>query len=213
VAEANKRSAGQKKERIRETAIDHFGRHGYEETKWADIAAAVGVGPTALYHYYESKRHCLFEIMVDAVNAFRARFERTTCGDHWAAAFISFLSDEFELTDQEIMRLRVLVAYYGRSITATPALPREEAARAALRSATRELEWAWETFLTRGMQTGTIPHADPRLLTRALLGLYNSVWQWYRPDGLVPLNHVRDFIVRRQLAIVGLSEDAARAPS
>ena len=44
------------------TATEYFGRHGYEHTKWADIADAVGVGSTALYHYFESKLHCLYEI-------------------------------------------------------------------------------------------------------------------------------------------------------
>ena len=33
------------------------------------------------------------------------------------------------------------------------------------------------------MRAGVVPEADPRLLTRAILGLYNSIWQWYRPDG------------------------------
>lgn len=206
------RLRGPKRDQIRDTAIDYFGRYGYEETKWADIAAAVGIGPTGLYHYYESKRHCLFEIMVDAVNAFRERFERTIVADDWTAALTAFLSDGFELSEDEILRLRVLVAYYGRSITAILVFQGEEAARSTLRSATRDLESSWEAFLDRGMQTGAIPQADSRLLTRGLLGLYNSVWQWYRPDGLVPLDQVRDFIVSRQLAMVGVPEDAARLP-
>ena len=58
---------GVKRERILEVAIDAFGRYGYEDAKWADVAAAVGIGPTALYHYFESKQHCLYEIMGTAV--------------------------------------------------------------------------------------------------------------------------------------------------
>ena len=37
-----------------QTATERFGRDGYEDTKWAHIAADVGVWPTALYHYFES---------------------------------------------------------------------------------------------------------------------------------------------------------------
>jgi AcrR family transcriptional regulator len=53
-------------------ATQRFGRDGYEDTKWADIAADVGVGPTALYHYFESKQHCLFVILALAIEDFRA---------------------------------------------------------------------------------------------------------------------------------------------
>ena len=65
---------GQRREAILRAATERFGRDGYEHTKWADIAADVGVGPTALYHYFESKQHCLYVIMDEAIEHFRARF-------------------------------------------------------------------------------------------------------------------------------------------
>ena len=68
----------------------------------------------------------------------------------------------------------------------------------------RDLEFAWATFLTRGMEQGVIPQAEPRLLARAVLGLYNSVWHWYRPRGRLTLDEVRDFYVERCLAVAGL---------
>jgi AcrR family transcriptional regulator len=52
-----RRHEGAKRAEILDAATDRFGRDGYEDTKWADIAADVGVGPTALYHYFESKQH------------------------------------------------------------------------------------------------------------------------------------------------------------
>ena len=52
-------------------ATAYFGEHGYEDTKWADVAAAVGIGSTALYHYFESKLHCLYVIMADALESFQ----------------------------------------------------------------------------------------------------------------------------------------------
>ena len=50
---------------------------------------------------------------------------------------------------------------------------------------------------------------DPRLLTRAVLGLYNSVWHWYRPGGTLLLRDVGKFFVSRQLAILGCPPDLA----
>src|SRR3954466_15337290 len=66
---------GAKREDILAAAIERFGRDGYEDTKWADIAADIGVGPTALYHYFGSKQHCLFVILDDAVQRALGRFE------------------------------------------------------------------------------------------------------------------------------------------
>jgi hypothetical protein len=72
----------------------------------------------------------------------------------------------------------------------------------------RDLEFAWATFLTRGMDQGVIPEADARLLTRAILGLYNSVWHWYRPNGIVTLSSVAAFFTDRCLALIGVPPEA-----
>ena len=66
---------------ILDAATRRFGRDGYESTKWADIASDVGVSPTALYHYFESKQHCLFVIMGAALADFHARFEHLAGSD------------------------------------------------------------------------------------------------------------------------------------
>jgi hypothetical protein len=58
------------------------------------------------------------------------------------------------------------------------------------------------------MEQGAIPQSDPRLLARAILGLYNSVWHWYRPRGNLSLEAVRDFFVGRCLVVAGLPEQA-----
>ncbi len=79
-----------KRDEILAAATERFGRDGYEDTKWADIAADVGVGPTALYHYFESKQHCLYVIMDQAIEGFRARFEALTAdGDDPLEALIA----------------------------------------------------------------------------------------------------------------------------
>ena len=52
-----------KRRMILDAAIDNFGGVGFEHTKWATIASQVGIGQTALYHYFESKVHCLLTIM------------------------------------------------------------------------------------------------------------------------------------------------------
>jgi TetR/AcrR family transcriptional regulator, cholesterol catabolism regulator len=194
---------GVKREQILEVATDSFGRQGYDQTKWADVAAAVDIGSTALYHYFESKQHCLYEIMGQALVEFHQRFDRIVeAHDDWTEALVAVLRDSFDLTEQDVLRHRVLVAQLGR-LGSRRSLPREEAARASARARVRELEFSWGTFLARGMQQGLIPESNARLLTRAVLGLYNSVWYWYRPGDTLTLDEVGRFVVARQLAILG----------
>ena len=192
-----------------DVATEYFGQRGYEDTKWADVATAVGIGSTALYHYFESKQHCLYEIMVETITDFRARFDRITSSyDDWTEALVSVLRDSFDLDERDVLRQRVMVAELGR-IGTHRTLPREEAARSQALAIIRDLEFAWGMFLSRGMEQGVVPESDPRLLTRALLGLHNSAWHWYRPGGELTVEELGRFMVGRQLALLGCSPDLA----
>ena len=104
--------------------------------------------------------------------------------------------------------MRVLVAEQGL-VGGSPQLAREEEARELARARTRDLEFAWGTFLARGMEQGLLPEADPRLLTRAVLGSEQqrlALVQARRQHGTV---EVADFFVRCQLAVLGLSPELA----
>jgi TetR/AcrR family transcriptional regulator, cholesterol catabolism regulator len=196
-----------KLDEILAVATERFGRDGYEDTRWADIAADVGVGPTALYHYFESKQHCLYVIMEQAIDDFHARFAKLTARHRDPlVALDAVMRDCFELSDHDVLRNRLLVAEQGL-LSGRRSSPREEQARQAARARTRDLEFAWATFLDRAMQEGAIPEHDPRLLTRAILGLYNSIWQWYRPNGSMALSKVADFFSERTLAMLGIAPD------
>jgi AcrR family transcriptional regulator len=194
-----------RRDEILRAATERFGRDGYEGTKWADIAGDVGVGPTALYHYFESKQHCLYVILDEAIAQFRQRFgELTAAHSDPVAALHAVFADCFELSELDVLRNRLLVAEQGLLATRRTS-PREEQARQAARARTRDLEFEYASFLSNAMQQGAIPPNDPRLLARAVLGLYNSIWTWYRPNGIVELERVAEFYVERMLAVVGAS--------
>ena len=210
---------GVKRDEIINAATRRFGRYGYENTKWADIAADVGVGPTALYHYFESKQHCLFVILGQAMADFRARFEHLADGNRrhpahggpdYLTTLVAVLQDCFRLTEHDIQRNRVVIAEQGLLMNPRQS-PREEQSRQAARQLTRDLERLWAAFLAGAMEQGAIPDSDPRLLARSILGMYNSVWHWYRPNGIVALPGVAEFFVARSLALAGVAPDVAES--
>ena len=203
---------GAKRAAILAAATERFGRDGYEHTKWADIAADVGVGPTALYHYFESKQHCLYVLIDEAIDDFRQRFLTiTAANDDPLVALTAVLHDCFDLTEHEILRNRMLVSEQGL-LVGPSASPREEEARQTARARARDLEFAWASFLSSAMRSGAVPDADARLLTRAILGLYNSIWQWYRPRGTLGLQPIADFYKGRVLAMIGVGPESEDRP-
>ena len=214
-AKRRPRSSRSKRDDIIYAAIEYFGQQGYEYTKWADIAKEVGIGSTALYHYFESKLHCLYEIQADALQADREKFERDHAEhDDFAEALKAVLDAAFELTDHEVLRNRVLVAEQSLAgMHRTSA--REEEARQLARSRMRDLEFAWATFLTRGMEQGAIPRgrpapADPR---RARPATTASGTGTARAAAASRSTEVSDFFVARCLAVAGLPAEAPRGPA
>jgi AcrR family transcriptional regulator len=193
-----------KRAEIVAVATEYFGENGYEDTKWADVAIAVGLGPTALYHYFESKQQCLFEILAEAIEDGIAEFAQLAAGD-FADALPALMRGSFVRSDREVRRARVLVAEQGL-VRHPRAAPREEEARRRAYSLVKEYEAGWRDFLAAGMAAGAIPAVDPDLLARAVIGIHNSVWHWYRPDGRIGLDEVADFYVPRMLAIAGLPQ-------
>ncbi len=205
------RDEGVRRAEILDAAIDRFGRNGYENTKWADIADDVGIGPTALYHYFDSKQHCLYVILDEALGELHERFDAITASHTDPRdALRAVCLDCFELTEREVLRNRVLVAEQALLSHASTS-QREEPARMAGRDRTRALEVAWARFLDDAMRQGAIPERDPRMLARAILGLYNSIWHWYRPDQTLLLPILAEFFVARMLAVAGMPPERVPA--
>jgi AcrR family transcriptional regulator len=184
-------------------ATERFGRDGYETTRWADIAGDVGLGATALYHYFESKQHCLFVILQLALHDYLGRFDRIIADNsRFEDAIRAILRNTFELDHHAVLRNQLLVAESGLLATPRPS-PREDLARRSARESISALERAWAIFLTRGMELGLVREADPQLLGRAILGLYNSIWHWYRVGGVLGLEDLSAFFVEHGLAMAG----------
>ena len=49
---------------------------------------------------------------------------------------------------------------------------------------------------------------EPRLTARAVLGIYNSIWLWYRPAGRVDLDRIASFFRERIFALLGVKRGA-----
>lgn len=190
-----------KRAAILEAAVGCFGEFGYEATKWSTVADRVGIGQTALYHYFESKAHCLLTIMHTELHRSHERFLEATEGVSPAEGLRGALAGAFDVTEHEVLQMRILQNHIGLLETARSS-KREEEARQAARALVHDIEVAWTELLERGMETGDFPRRDAHTLAQAVLGLLVSVWRWYRWGGRLTLNAVRDFYAGCALRMV-----------
>ncbi|MEV1247826.1 TetR/AcrR family transcriptional regulator [Nonomuraea sp. NPDC050022] len=181
-----------KRRAILAAAVKNFGKTGYEATKWSVVADQVGIGQTALYHYFESKAHCLLTIMRLELQRSLEMFTKATADQpDPMEALRAAVRSAYAVSEQNVLQMRIL-----QNNLAILAVPRnskkEEAERLAARELVHGIEAAWTELLERGMAEGVFARRDAHTLALNMLGMIVSVWRWYRPKGLVTLSSVSE---------------------
>jgi AcrR family transcriptional regulator len=175
-------------------AVDCFGETGFEATKWSTVAERVGIGQTALYHYFESKTHCLLTIMRLELQRSHDEFTEATADvADPVEALRAAVRAAYDVSDHEVLQMRILQNHMDL-LSGSRKSKREEAERVAARQLVQLVERDWTNLLVKGMSQGAFPLRDAQLLGASVLGLIVSVWRWYRPSGPTPLSEVSELI-------------------
>ena len=191
-----------KRPAILRAAVELFGELGFEHAKWSAVAERVGIGQTALYHYFESKAHCLLTIMRIELDQSRERFRVATEGLPPEKALAAAVRSAYEVSESEALQIRVLHSNFV--MLANPRLSeREESARRAARALVHQIEEDWTGLLQAGMDDGSYPARDPKMMAQAVLGLIVSVWRWYRPGRGTTLAEITELIEGCVMRMVG----------
>ncbi|MEU4343498.1 TetR/AcrR family transcriptional regulator [Nocardia sp. NPDC023852] len=201
-AGVRRESSRSKRGNILAAAIAQFGRVGYEHTKWASIADEVGIGQTALYHYFESKAHCLLTIMrlelADSVDRFITAIEDETEPEQ---ALRAAVAAALRATPTDALQRRILQNHMDL-LAAPRQSVKEEAERLRSRELVQKIEQNWTELIARGIDTGAFAGGDPRILGRLVLGVVISVWRWYRPDGDLTLAQITETVTDAAVRMV-----------
>ena len=183
-------STRSKRPAIVAAAVERFGSDGFEQTKWAAIADDVGIGQTALYHYFESKAHCLLTIMRTELAQSLERFERVTGAvDAPAEALRLAVRSAYAGSPRDALQRRILQNHVDLLGTARPS-EKEEQERLRSRELVSDIEQAWTGLVRRGVERGDFADRDAHLSARMVLALVVGVWRWYRPGGDYNLDEV-----------------------
>jgi AcrR family transcriptional regulator len=200
---AKKPSSRSKRELILATATADFARVGYRASKWSDVADSVGIGSTALYHYFVSKDHCLFTIMAEILRDNRDHFHAISRESSDPRTVIkAAMRYPFEGGAAAADRHRVVMAEMHLLSLAHSGPEPEHAAYLDARGYAHDIVHAWTRYLENLMRDGEVPAQDPHLLARAVIGLCAYPFAWYDPNTKVPLEHIRETVVAHALGVV-----------
>ena len=184
-------------------AIEKFGKDGYEHTKWATISDQVGIGQTALYHYFESKAHCLLTIMSLELRRSLENFREVTADvDRADKALEAAIGAAYDVTPREVLQMRILQSHMDLLATPRPS-EKEEVERQQARALVRDIENEWTALIERGMRTKAFRKRDPHAMATLVLAMVVSVWRWYRPGGPMALDEVRELYTGACLRVLG----------
>lgn len=181
--------------RVRAAAERLFARHGYAAVSMRQIAAEVGIGAGALYHYTPDKQTLLRDMMRDHLVKLTTAWAQTDPGgdavtrlDAFARFHIRFHLDRPDAVFIAYMELRSL----------------EPDAFAEIEALRKTYEAVPEALLRAGSATGVMQVADVKLAGMALIAMLTGVNTWYRDGGRLDRSAVEDVYARMALGMVGV---------
>jgi AcrR family transcriptional regulator len=165
-------TTGPTRERIVEVAIELFSTRGYHATSVSEIGERTGLRPGALYYHIKSKEDLLWEILESYTEEALAGARQVVTTDVSAVEKLGLLIDGHVRT---IARHRREVLIQLRDADALTAEHHEE-----LQAMRHEVQRCWEGVLDEGYRAGEFARSN-RIVASGLLGMLNSVAQWYHP--------------------------------
>ncbi|MEO7070968.1 MAG: TetR/AcrR family transcriptional regulator [Nostocoides sp.] len=169
-------------------AIDLFNSQGYDGTSMGDLASALGVTKSALYHHVPGKDALLAEALDEAL-AELERLVAETRGEtgHTAYERLRYAvrrSVEVLVAHQPAVTL--LLRVRGNSPVELAALGRRRAIDTALAALVADAA-------AEGALRSDLP---PAVISRLLFGSVNSLVEWYDPSGTVAPTAIADAVTR-----------------
>jgi AcrR family transcriptional regulator len=154
-------------------AVEVFNVRGYDGTSMEDLAKAAGISKSSIYHHVAGKEELLRLAVTRALDGLFAVLDEPTLADVGAARQLSYV---LERTCHELVRnlpyVTLLLRVRGNSETERAALARR-----------REFDHRVAELVSAAIEEGDLrSDLDPRLTSRLIFGLVNSVSEWYRPS-------------------------------
>jgi AcrR family transcriptional regulator len=167
---------GEREIAIRRAAISLFFEHGYAAVGIRQIAAAMSMSSSTLYHYCESKLRLLEAIMLDSNEILQARTEKALAGTEDPRLRFARLAMTLVATQIESRRTCYVMDNEMRSVD-----PDSESGRRVFEQR-GGYEALWEDTVAAGVGAGLFSVGNADVARVGLIGMYSQTSLWYRPN-------------------------------
>lgn len=174
-------------EALLQVAVTLFNERGYDGTSMEDLARALGITKSGIYHHVSGKQELLrmavnraldglFEVAREAESAPGPAIERL---EHLVRGSVDVLAERLPF-------VTLLLRVRGNTEVEREALARR-----------REFDRVVSTLVGQAEREGSVrPDIDPAVTARLLFGLVNSLIEWYRPHRGIPAAELADAVCK-----------------
>lgn len=166
-------------------AVGVFNTRGYDGTTMEHLSAAAGIGKSSIYHHVTGKEELLERALDRALTAISGILDGVDPQDSALDQLASVVRKSVETLMRELPYVTLLIRVRGNSPVERAAMKRR-----------RELDVRVIELVRRALEERSATKAlDPRLTTRLIFGLVNSVSEWYRPERAMETPDIPDAVV------------------
>jgi TetR/AcrR family transcriptional regulator, cholesterol catabolism regulator len=166
-------AADERRQAIVACAAELFNGRGYYQTTMDDIATAIGIRKSTLYHYFSSKHDILFWIHEQVIDQIIDRADaRYSAPMSASQRLFEIIADILEVLETKPGYSRVFFEHVRE-------LRPEE--HSVVREKRRRYTAMMEDVIRQGVADGEFREVDPGLATLAVGGMCNWAYQWFRP--------------------------------
>ena len=156
-------------------AIALFNEQGYDATSMGDLASVLGFSKAAIYHHVPGKEHLLSLALDEALDELSAAVAVATRTDTGGSAYDrlrALVRTSVTVLVAHQPAVTLLLRVRGNS-------PVEQVALARRRHLDEQIAGLVQAAVDEGALRADL---SPRLVTRLLFGMVNSLVEWHRPD-------------------------------
>lgn len=164
------------RDRVIDAAVRVFHERGYDGTSMADVAQALGLHKSSLYHHISGKEDLLDEAVKRALNALHGMLAERDAVDGRAIDRLRYVVRRtVEIMVRQLPEVTVLLRVRGNTPSERWALARR-----------RDFDRAVERIVAEAIGDGDLrDDIEPALATRLVFGMSNSATEWYRRGGRI----------------------------
>ena len=184
---------------ILDVAVSVFRQRGYDGSTLDDVARAAGITKASIYYHVRSKEELLARGVGRALDALFAVLDEPPAKRGRASARLKYIVHRtIEITVDQLPEVTLLLRVRGNTPVERQIMERR-----------REFDHLIARVVRQAQRQGDIrSDVEPRLATRLLFGMLNSITEWYRQGGELDAPEVADAISR--IAFEGMEPDDRR---